>query len=285
VLEVHFGFFELWGLEDSTLRETAIGLTSVFPLTSSAAMEILLDPNLWIAFAMLTALEIVLGVDNIIFISILVGRLPPEQRDKARRLGLGFAMLTRLLLLLSLSWVMTLTDDLFTLLGNGISGRDIVLLLGGVFLLYKASHEIFIEVEARDEAGPGAAANLQPASGKGVFWGVIGQIAVIDIVFSLDSVITAVGMVDRIGVMVAAVVASVGVMLFAAKPIGEFVDRHPSVKVLALAFLVMVGMALTAEAFGVHVPKGYIYASMAFSLAVEALNLRARKKRATVAPA
>ena len=247
-------------------------------------MEVLLDPNLWIAFAMLTALEIVLGVDNIIFISILVGRLPPEQRDKARKLGLGFAMLTRLLLLLSLSWVMTLTDDLFTLLGNGISGRDIVLLLGGVFLLYKASHEIFIEVEARDEHGPAAAPSAAAAS-KGVFWGVIGQIAVIDIVFSLDSVITAVGMVDRIGVMVAAVVASVALMLFAAKPIGDFVDRHPSVKVLALAFLVMVGMALTAEAFGVHVPKGYIYASMAFSLAVEALNLRARKKRAVAAAA
>lgn len=242
-----------------------------------APMDFLLDPNLWIAFAMLTALEIVLGVDNIIFISILVGRLPPQQRDRARTLGLGFAMVSRLALLFSLSWVMGLTETLFTVLGNEISGRDVVLLAGGLFLLYKASHEIFVEVEARELDGPGAPSPA--AAAQGVFWGVIAQIAVIDIVFSLDSVITAVGMVNQIGVMVAAVVASVGVMLFAAKPIGEFVDRHPSVKVLALAFLVMVGMTLTAEAFEIHVPKGFIYGAMAFSLAVEALNIRARGKR------
>lgn len=243
-------------------------------------MDFLFDPNIWIAFAMLTALEIVLGVDNIIFISILVGRLPAHQRDMARRLGLGFAMLSRLALLFSLSWVMSLTADLFHVAGQGISGRDIVLLLGGLFLLYKASHEIFVEVEAREQDGPPKtdAAVLKSVGGK-LFWSIIGQIAIIDIVFSLDSVITAVGMVDQLGVMVAAVVAAVAVMLFAAKPIGEFVDRHPSVKVLALAFLVMVGMALTAEAFDVHVPKGYIYAAMAFSLAVEALNIRARNKR------
>ncbi|MEO8278418.1 MAG: TerC family protein [Ideonella sp.] len=242
-------------------------------------MEFLLDPNVWIAFAMLTALEIVLGIDNIIFISILVGRVPPEQRDLARRLGLGFAMLTRLGLLLSLSWVMGLTDNLFSVLNQDISGRDLVLLFGGIFLLYKASHEIFIEVEAREIDSVDATVSSTAAARKGVFWGVIGQIAILDIVFSLDSVITAVGMVDQIGVMIAAVVAAVGVMLFAAKPIGDFVDSHPSVKVLALAFLVMVGMALTAEAFDVHVPKGYIYASMAFSLAVESLNLRSRAKR------
>lgn len=243
-------------------------------------MEFLLDPNLWIAFAMLTALEIVLGIDNIIFISILVGRLPAEQRDKARRLGLGFAMASRLALLFSLSWVMGLTDDLFTVFGQGISGRDLVLLLGGLFLLYKASHEIFVEVEAREQDGPPAAdPAAMKAAGKKLFWMIIGQIAIIDIVFSLDSVITAVGMVDQIWVMVAAVVVSVLMMLVAAKPIGEFVDRHPSVKVLALAFLVMVGMALTAEAFDQHVPKGYIYAAMCFSLAVEALNIRARAKR------
>jgi predicted tellurium resistance membrane protein TerC len=243
-------------------------------------MEMLLDPNVWIAFAMLTALEIVLGIDNIIFISILVSRLPAHLRDKARRLGLGFAMLSRLLLLFTLTWVMGLTADLFSLLGQGISGRDLVLLFGGVFLLYKASHEIFVEVEAREEHGPPPAdAAALRASGQMLFWGIIGQIAVIDIVFSLDSVITAVGMVDQIGVMAAAVVASVGVMLMAAKPIGEFVESHPSIKVLALAFLVMVGMALTAEAFDMHVPKGYIYAAMAFSLAVEALNLRARSRR------
>lgn len=243
-------------------------------------MEILLDPNTWIAFGMLTALEIVLGIDNIIFISILVGRLPANLRDKARRLGLGFAMLSRLLLLFTLTWVMGLTADLFSVLGQGISGRDLVLLFGGLFLLYKASHEIFIEVEAREEHGPPQSdpAALR-ASGNKLFWGIIGQIAVIDIVFSLDSVITAVGMVDQLGVMAAAVIAAVGVMLIASKPIGEFVDGHPSVKVLALAFLVMVGMALTAEAFDMHVPKGYIYAAMAFSLAVEALNLRARSKR------
>jgi predicted tellurium resistance membrane protein TerC len=245
-------------------------------------MELLLDPNVWIAFAMLTALEIVLGVDNIIFISILVGRLPPEQRERARRLGLGFAMLSRLALLFSLSWVMGLTEDLFTLLGQGISGRDLVLLGGGLFLLYKASHEIFIEVEARDQHGPPAASPGKTAGGA-LFWSIIGQIAVIDIVFSLDSVITAVGMVDQISVMVAAVIVSVIVMLLAARPIGEFVDRHPSIKVLALAFLVMVGMALTAEAFDAEIPKGYIYAAMAFSLAVEALNIRARARRTRAA--
>ncbi|ARV19364.1 MULTISPECIES: TerC family protein [Comamonadaceae] len=243
-------------------------------------MEFLSDPNVWIAFAMLTALEIVLGIDNIIFISILVGRLPPELRDKARRLGLGFAMVSRLLLLFSLSWVMGLTEDLFSVAGKGFSGRDLVLLAGGLFLLYKASHEIFVEVEARDEHAPAATEDaVMKAAGAKLFWSIIGQIAIIDIVFSLDSVITAVGMVDQISVMVAAVVVSVGVMLVAAKPIGEFVDRHPSVKVLALAFLVMVGMALTAEAFDQEIPKGYIYAAMAFSLAVEALNIRARAKR------
>lgn len=243
-------------------------------------MEFLSDPNVWIAFAMLTALEIVLGIDNIIFISILVGRLPPHLRDQARRLGLGFAMVSRLLLLFTLGWVMGLTADLFSLLGQGISGRDLVLLFGGLFLLYKASHEIFVEVEAREQhAPPETDQAVLQAAGNRLFWGVIGQIAIIDIVFSLDSVITAVGMVDHISVMVAAVVVSVLVMLVAAKPIGEFVDRHPSVKVLALAFLIMVGMALTAEAFDQEVPKGYIYAAMAFSLAVEALNIRARGRR------
>lgn len=249
-------------------------------------MELLADPNIWIAFLMLSAIEIVLGVDNIIFISILVGRLPPEMRDKARRLGLGFAMVSRLLLLFSLSWVMGLTADLFRVFGQGISGRDLVLLFGGLFLLYKASHEIFVEVEAKDAAGPQDVAGTAAAAAasKKLFWSIIGQIAVIDIVFSLDSVITAVGMVDEISVMIAAVIFSVLVMLVAAKPIGEFVDRHPSVKVLALAFLIMVGMALVAEAFEADIPKGYIYAAMAFSLAVEALNIRARAKRKALLP-
>jgi predicted tellurium resistance membrane protein TerC len=240
-------------------------------------MDMLTDPNIWIAFLMLVSLEIILGVDNIVFISILVGRLPPAQRVRATRMGLGFAMLTRLALLFSLSWVMDLTEDLFTVLGEGFSGRDLVLLAGGMFLLYKASREIFVEVEAREEHGTEAQARSR--KGGAVFWSIIAQIAVVDIVFSLDSVITAVGMVDELPVMVAAVVAAVGVMMFAATPVGRFVQSHPSVKVLALAFLVMVGMALSAEAFGFHVPKGYIYAAMAFSLAVEMLNLRAQRKR------
>ena len=247
-------------------------------------MEFLSDPNIWIAFFMLAALEIVLGIDNIIFISILVGRLPAEQRDLARRLGLGFAMVSRIALLFSLAWVMKLTSPIFSVLGQEISGRDLILLGGGLFLLYKASHEIFLEVEAHEpkevSAGVEAASSK---TGAALFWGTIAQIGVVDIVFSLDSVITAVGMVDRISVMVAAVIASVGVMLFAAKPIGEFVDKHPSIKVLALAFLTMVGTLLIAEAFDVHVPKGYVYVAMLFSLAVEALNIRARSKRQVAA--
>lgn len=242
-------------------------------------MELLLDPNLWIAFFMLAALEIVLGIDNIIFISILVGRLPAEKRDVARRLGLGFAMVSRIALLFSLAWVMTLTSPLFSVLGQEISGRDLILLGGGLFLLYKASHEIYREVEAPESEQVSTDAATTTATGNALFWGTIAQIGVVDIVFSLDSVITAVGMVDRIGVMVAAVIASVAVMMFAAKPIGEFVDRHPSIKVLALAFLTMVGTLLIAEAFGVHVPKGYVYTAMLFSLGVEALNIRSRGKR------
>lgn len=241
-------------------------------------MELLSDPNIWIAFFMLAALEIVLGIDNIIFISILVGRLPAEKRDLARRLGLGFAMISRIALLFSLAWVMTLTTPIFTVVGQEISGRDLILLGGGLFLLYKASHEIFLEVEAHqtDEVSAGVS-NVR--TGATLFWGTIVQIGIVDIVFSLDSVITAVGMVDNISVMVAAVVASVVVMMFAAKPIGEFVDRHPSIKVLALAFLTMVGTLLIAEAFDVHVPKAYVYVAMLFSLGVEALNIRARTKR------
>jgi predicted tellurium resistance membrane protein TerC len=243
----------------------------------------LLDPDLWIAFSMLTALEIVLGIDNIIFISIMVGRLPGPLQNQARRLGLGFAMVSRLLLLFTLTWMMGLTADLFRVVGQGISGRDLVLLIGGLFLLYKSSNEIFIEVEARElghqpTAKSGDDAALK-AAGRRVFWLTISQIALIDIVFSLDSVITAVGMVDQIGVMVAAVITSVAVMLVAAKPIGDFIEHHPSVKVLALSFLVMVGMTLIAESLDQHVPKGYLYAAMFFSLTVEALNIRSRNKR------
>lgn len=248
------------------------------PLTSS--MEFLLDPNIWIAFLMLCALEIVLGVDNIIFISVLVGRLPPEMRDKARRFGLVLAMGSRLALLFSLSWVMQLTEPLLTVMSKAISGRDLILLFGGLFLLYKSAHEIFNEVEAHTPHAEVAPKEIKAGvSASRLFLGTITQIAVIDIVFSLDSVITAVGMVSNIWVMVAAIIASVGVMMLAAKPIGDFVDAHPSVKVLALAFLTVVGTTLIAEAFGVHVPKGYVYSAMVFSLGVEALNIRARGKR------
>jgi predicted tellurium resistance membrane protein TerC len=241
-------------------------------------MEFLTDPNTWIAFFMLAALEIVLGIDNIIFVSILVGRLPAEQRDLARRLGLGFAMLSRIALLFSLAWVMTLTAPLFSAFGNEISGRDLILLGGGLFLLYKASHEIFLEVEAHPAKETSAGVDAL-TTGASLFWRTIVQIGVVDIVFSLDSVITAVGMVDQISIMVCAVIASVAVMMLAAKPIGDFVDRHPSIKVLALSFLTMVGTLLVAEAFDVHVPKAYVYVAMLFSLTVEALNIRARSRR------
>lgn len=237
-------------------------------------MEWLADPQVWIALATLTALEIVLGVDNIIFISILVGRLPEHQRNSARVIGLGLAMGTRILLLLSLAWIMTLTDSLFAVLGKEISGRDIILIGGGLFLLWKSVHEIHNSLEGV-EAG-------QHAAVQAGFGAVLIQIAVIDIVFSLDSVITAVGMVDEVGVMIAAIVIAVLVMMFAAKPIGDFVDRHPTIKMLALAFLIMVGMALIGEGLDFHVPKGYIYFAMAFSVAVEMLNLRLRKRMAPV---
>src|SRR3990167_8339901 len=235
-------------------------------------MEWLTDPQIWIALATLTALEIVLGVDNIIFISILVGRLPKHRRNRARVIGLGLAMGTRILLLLSLAWIMTLTDPLFAILGKDFAWRDIILIGGGLFLLWKSVHEIHASLEGVEE-GPRAA--LQAGFGA-----VLIQIAVIDIVFSLDSVITAVGMVDEVPVMVAAIVIAVLVMMFAAKPIGEFVDRHPTIKMLALSFLIMVGMALVAEGFNFHVPKGYIYFAMAFSVAVETLNIRMRARMA-----
>jgi predicted tellurium resistance membrane protein TerC len=233
------------------------------------------DPNAWIALATLTALEIVLGVDNIIFISILVGRLPPEKRDIARRLGLTLAMGSRILLLLSLAWIMRLTEPLFTVFGKDVSGRDLILIGGGLFLLWKSVHEIHNSLEGEHETGADGSATK--AAGVS-FAGVLVQIAIIDIVFSLDSVITAVGLADDVMVMVIAIVAAVGVMMFAAKPIGEFVDAHPTIKMLALAFLVLVGVTLMAEGFGTHVPKGYIYFAMAFSFAVEMINIRLRKR-------
>ena len=230
----------------------------------------LTDPQIWIAFATLTFLEIVLGVDNIIFISILAGRLPGSQQVSARRLGLLLAMGTRILLLLSLAWIMTLTDPLFTVIGQDISGRDLILIGGGMFLLWKSVHEIHNSLEGEVEAHDVAA--------QATFGAVLLQIAIIDIVFSFDSVITAVGMVDELPVMIAAIVIAVGVMMFAAKAIGDFVDRRPTIKMLALSFLTMVGMALMAEGLGFHVPKGYIYFAMAFSIAVEMLNLKLRSR-------
>ncbi len=229
------------------------------------------SPEAWIALATLTSLEIVLGIDNIIFISILVSRLPERQRDLARRLGLGLAMLTRLALLFSLTWVMGLTDPMFEVLGQGISGRDLILVGGGLFLLAKATHEIHNSLEGEPEE--------QGASGAASMGMILVQIALLDVVFSLDSVITAVGLADQLMVMAIAIVIAVGVMLFSAKAIGEFVDNHPTVKMLALSFLVLVGMTLIAEGFDVHIPKGYVYFAMAFSVAVEMLNLRLRKKR------
>jgi predicted tellurium resistance membrane protein TerC len=237
-------------------------------------MEWLSDPQAWIALFTLTALEIVLGVDNIIFITILVGRLPEAQRQRARVLGLGFAMFTRIALLLSLAWMMTLTEPLFSVpvLGKEIAGRDLILIGGGLFLLWKSVHEIHNSLEGEVDEHATAAVRAS-------FAAVIIQIAIIDIVFSLDSVITAVGMVDQVPIMVLAIVIAVVVMMFAAKPIGEFVDRHPTVKMLALSFLVLVGMALVAEGWDYHIPRGYIYFAMAFSVGVEMLNIRVRARR------
>jgi predicted tellurium resistance membrane protein TerC len=233
-------------------------------------MELLSDPQAWLAFATLTALEIVLGIDNIIFISILVGRLPHAVQQRARTIGLALAMLTRILLLLSITWVMSLSADLFSVASIGISGRDVILIGGGLFLLAKSTLEIHGGLEG-DESHPQARI-------RATFTSVILQIAIIDIVFSLDSVITAVGMADHVEVMIAAVVVAVIVMMFLAGPIGDFVDRHPTIKMLALSFLILIGVALVGEGLDLHIPKGYIYFAMAFSVAVEMLNIRTRKK-------
>ena len=237
-------------------------------------MEWLSDPQAWAALATLTALEIVLGIDNIIFISILVGRLPARQREKARVLGLALAMLTRLGLLMSLVWVMGLNASLFTLLGNEISGRDLILLGGGLFLLVKSTSEIHESLEGASET--------RQHQAVASFGGVLVQIAIIDIVFSLDSVITAVGLAQQLVVMAIAIVISVLVMMFAARAISDFVDEHPTIKMLALSFLILVGTALIAEGLDFHVPRGYIYFAMAFSVAVEMLNLRMRRRAAPV---
>jgi predicted tellurium resistance membrane protein TerC len=236
-------------------------------------LDLLSAPETWISLATLAAMEIVLGIDNVVFLSIMAGRLPRAQQPAARRLGLGFALATRLLLLFAITWVMGLKDELFRLLGHGWSGRDLILLAGGLFLIAKATMEIHDKLEVRH--GP----ELEAAGGGrgATFWLVIVQIGILDIVFSLDSVITAVGMAQHLAIMVAAMVIAVGVMLVFAGPIGDFVERHPTMKMLALSFLLLIGFMLVAESFGKHIEKGYIYFAMAFSFLVEMLNLRMRR--------
>lgn len=233
-------------------------------------MQLLTDPQAWIALATLTALELVLGIDNVIFISILVDKLPVAQRERARRIGLFMAMFMRIGLLMVLSWIVGLVAPLFTVLGQAISGRDLILIAGGLFLIYKSTGEIHQSLEGEEGHASSAV--------KATFSAVILQIMVVDIVFSLDSIITAVGMVDRIEVMITAVILSVGLMMVFASTIGRFVSDHPTIKMLALSFLVVVGVTLIAEGFDHHVPKGYIYFAMAFSIGVEMLNIRMRKR-------
>lgn len=233
-------------------------------------MEWIANPQAWVALATLTALEIVLGVDNIVFISVLVGRLPAHRRDKARTMGLALAMVTRILLLLTLTWIMTLIAPLFSILGREISGRDLILIGGGLFLLAKSTHEIHANLEGKEEQSERKARHK--------FVSVLIQIAVLDIIFSLDSVITAVGLADHVPVMILAIIIAVGVMMLSARVIGNFVDRHPTIKILALSFLILVGFSLMGEGLDLHIPKGYIYFAMAFSLSVEILNLRLRER-------
>ena len=232
--------------------------------------EWITDPEAWVSLATLAALEIVLGIDNIILISILVGRLPERQRQSGRIVGLGLAMLTRILLLLSLAWMMKLTAPLFTVFNQEISGRDLILLIGGLFLIIKSSGEIKEAINHQEH-------HESESKNKVSYLGVLIQIAVLDIVFSLDSVITAVGMASHLPVMILAIIIAVGVMMFAAKPIGDFVDTHPTLKILALAFLVLVGISLIAESLDIHIPKGYIYFAMGFSVVVEMINIRMRR--------
>ena len=233
-------------------------------------MEWIFDPQIWIAFATLTVLELVLGIDNVIFISILSGKLPKEQQARARFIGLSLALGMRVILLLSLSWIIGLTEPLFTVMGTEISGRDLVLLIGGLFLIGKSTHEIHGSLEGEE----GHASKRLYSS----FASVIVQITLLDIVFSLDSVITAVGMVNNLWIMIAAVLISIIAMMFFAGPIGAFVERHPTIKMLALSFLLLIGVTLVGEGLGQHIPKGYIYFAMAFSVLVEVLNMRLRKK-------
>ncbi len=239
-------------------------------------MEWLTNPDIWMSFFTLCILEIILGIDNIIFISIISQKLPKEQQGKARSWGLGFALITRILLLLSITWIMQLTSPLFTIMENEISGRDIILILGGLFLIYKSVNEIHEKIENAHEP---ETVNLK----KVTFWNVIFQIILIDIIFSLDSVITAVGMAEHVEVMIAAVIVSVIIMMLAINKISSFVDNNPTIKVLALSFLIMIGLALLADGLDFHIPKGYIYFSMAFALMVEAINITISKRKRKLA--
>jgi len=234
-------------------------------------MDWFTDPNAWVALLTLTSLEIILGIDNIIFISVLLGRLPESDRKRGRTFGLALAMISRILLLLSITWVMKLNNTLFTILSNDISGRDLILLCGGLFLLAKSTHEIHNTMEIHTDS------EKTTSNGVATFTGVLIQVAVIDLVFSLDSVITAVGLADDIQIMMLAIIISVGIMMLSATSIGNFVDEHPTVKMLALSFLILVAVTLVAEGLDLHFPKGYIYFAMAFSFFVEMLNLKIRK--------
>jgi predicted tellurium resistance membrane protein TerC len=240
--------------------------TAAFAWTSTA--------DGWIALFTLTALEIVLGIDNVVFVSILAGKLPGEQRERARKLGMFLAMFIRILLLLSITWVMGLTTPLFAAFGHGVTGRDLILIIGGLFLIAKSTHEIHLKLEGDEHESSGRKA--------ATFAGVITQILLLDIVFSLDSVITAVGMAEHVAVMIIAVVIAVAVMMVSARVVSGFVERHPTVKMLALSFLLLIGMSLIGEGWGQHIPKGYIYFAMGFSVFVEAINLRIRSKQAPV---
>ncbi len=235
-------------------------------------LELLLDPSAWLAFATLAALEIVLGIDNLIFISILAGKLPADQQARARKLGIAAALVSRLALLFGLTWIMKLTAPLFAIAGNELSGKDLVLVVGGIFLIYKATKEIHHKLE-----GSEAPSTSGKAAAVG-FAAVILQIMVIDVVFSLDSIITAVGMVDRLAIMVAAIITAVGFMFVFSDTVHGFVSQHPTIKMLALAFLLVIGVALIADGFDAHIPKGYIYSAMAFAIAVEILNIRLRRQ-------
>ena len=245
--------------------------------------ELLSDPDAWLALLILTAMEIVLGIDNIVFISILTDRLPPEKRLAGRRLGLVVALLSRIALLAAIGWVVTLQDELFTLFVPW-SGKDLILFGGGLFLLWKATREIYENVEHPEQAGGTHGSGDKPRGAPVSYAAIMGQVAILDVVFSLDSVITAVGMVDHLSIMVVAVLISVGIMLAFAGPIGDFVTLHPSVRVLALAFLVLIGVMLIMEGTGAHVSKGYIYSAMGFSLFVQTLNMRRDRRLARTKP-